>query len=159
MKKEKLEYMMKHTLEDAKTLLLKDGGLMPVAFVKHGNNIDITPLSFEDSDKKDQQLHFLRNIVKKKNADAIFIVTESWYVIADNGHIVSEPSKHPMRKECIMIIGECEDCSMSIIQTFDRKDGKIIFGENVDIEETVTTKFNFGIENRKRQNKNLRNLN
>lgn len=163
MKIEELKVAMEDMLETAKVLLIKDGKLVPVAFMEHHNNIDIIPLSFRDNDEKVRQLSILKDTVKKKSAEVVFMVTESWYVTAESGNLSTEPSKHPMRKECIMMIGECEDGNFSIMQTFDREcgmeDGKIVFGEKIDIEETVSPRFNFGIKDRKKQNKYLKDLN
>lgn len=163
MKKEELKYSMEDTLETAKEMLLKDGKLVPMAFMQHEDNIDIIALSFRDSYEKNRQLSLLRDIVRKKNAGAVFLLTESWYVTTDSHHLTMEPSKDPKRKECIMIIGECEDANLSIIQLFDRDNGKIVFGEKVDIGETISPKFHFGIKDgkkkNKKQNEDLRDLN
>ncbi len=39
---------METIFEQSKRLLMKDGHLVPVAFVKHGDNISIIELKFED---------------------------------------------------------------------------------------------------------------
>lgn len=162
MKKEELKDIMEDMLETAKTILEKDGKLIPIAFMNHNDNFDIVPLSFSDNDEKNRQLSALRILVKKENADAVFVVTESWYVSTNNVPLAMEPSKDPTRKECIIMIGECGGGNITIIQLFDREDGKengkIIFGQKLDMEDTISTKFNFGIKDRKRQDKRLRNL-
>lgn len=158
MKMAELKNLMEATLEKSKSLLLRDGKLVPVAFIKCANDILVTPLSFEDNDKKNQQLRILRGEVKKKNADAAFLVTESWYITSNSMHISIEPSKHPMRKECIMMIGECEDGNISMMQIFEHNNEKIIFGEKIDMNDPISTKFEFGIRHRHAQNENLRNL-
>lgn len=163
MKKEELKVRMEDILETAKMVLEKDGKLVPMAFMKHNDNVDVIPLSFRDNDEKNRQLSTLRDTVKKKNADAIFIVTESWYVTSDSCHLAIEPSKDPARKECILMMGECEDGNTAIMQMFDREDGKengkIVFGEKIDMGETISLKFHFGIKDKKKQNKGLRDLN
>lgn len=163
MKKEELKDIMEDFLGTAKMALEKDGKLLPMAFLKNDDNIGIIPLSFRDNDEKNRQVSALRIIAKKENAEAVFIVTESWYVTTDNGHVEIEPAKDPKRKECVMMMGECEEGSIAIVQLFDREDGeengKITFGEKIDMEDSISTRFNFGIKDRKKQDKRLRNLN
>lgn len=163
MKKKELKDRMEGILQTAKVMLEKDGKLMPMAFVNHHNNVDIIALLFRDRDEKNKQLSVLRDIAKKKNADAIFIVSESWYVTTDSSHLNIVPSKDPRRKECIMMMGECEEGIITIIQVFDREggkeNGKIIFLEKIDWDETISLKFNFGIKDRKKQKIDLKDLN
>jgi hypothetical protein len=163
MKKEELRMATDDILETAKRLLVKDGGLVPMAFIVCGNNVDIKPLSFRDNDEKHRQLSLLRDYVKKKNVDAIVVLAESWYVTSDSSDIILEPSKDPTRKECILMTGEDENGNFSIVQIFDREggkeNGKVIFGERVDVDETISLQFNFGIKDRKKQNIGLRDLN
>lgn len=135
MKKEELKDMMEDILETAKIALEKDGKLRPMAFLEIGDNFGILPLSFGNKDEKNRQLSALRIIVRKENADAVFIVTESWYVTTEKERLTIEPSKDPKRKECIMILGECEEGNIATVQLFDREDGKengkIVFGKKV----------------------------
>ncbi len=169
MKIEKFKLFVEAIFEQSKRLLVKDGYVVPVAFVKCGDNINIIELKFEDGASKDKQLRILKEIVKDKNADSIVIVVESWLVISKNLDIGVEPSKHPMREECILITGECEDGNVSAAQLFhrdrDNKDNdKIVFGEKIDLDKDLFSKFDFGIykENKKynkdRQNIDLRDL-
>ena len=148
MKKEELKNLMADSLEQSKKLLLRDGKLMPVTFVWHGYNVDIIGLTFRDNDQKNRQLALLRRLVKEKNANAVFVIVESWYVTSNKIDLMIEPAKHPMRKECIFIIGECEEGDVTMMQIFDKKDGKIIFGEKTDIDKINSLKFDFGIKNR-----------
>lgn len=148
---------MEDTLEKSKTLLVRDGKLIPVAFIHHENIIDVIGLSFRDIYEKNMQLLFLKRLTKKKHADAIFIVTESWFVTTDKKDLTIEPAKHPMRKECIFIYGECEEGNITLVQIFDHKDGEIVFGEKIDTSEPISLKFDFGIK-KKKQDKDLRNL-
>ena len=158
MKKEELKNLMEDSLEYAKKLLLRDGMLLPVAFIVSGDNIDIIGLTFRDNDEKDQELFFLRKLVREKNAYAVYVIIESWYVTSNKIDLTVEPSKHPMRKECIFLIGECEEGDVTILQIFDRKDGEIIFGEKTYIDKINSLKFDFGIKERNKQNKDLRDL-
>lgn len=167
MKIEKFKLFVEAIFEQSKRLLVKDGYVAPVAFVKCGNNINIIELKFEDDATKNKQLRILKEIVKDKNADSIVIVVESWLVIAGDINIGVSPSKHPMRKECILITGECEDGNVSAAQLFhrdrDNKD-KIVFGEKMDLDKGLFSKLDFGIckENKKynkdKQNIDLRDL-
>ena len=163
MEKEKLKIVTDDILETAKELLVKDGRLVPMAFIVCGNNVDVEPLSFRDNDEKNRQLFLLRDDVKKKNADAIFVLAESWYITSDSMDIRVAPSEDPTRKECIMMTGESKNGNFSIMQMFDREggkeNGKIIFGKRVDVDETISPKFNFGIKDRKKQDVGLRDLN
>lgn len=164
MKKERLKALMEDSLDHAKEILLKEGRLVPVAFLHYGNNVDIIGLLFEDSTERNMQFSLLRKSAKEKNAEAIFTIIESWYVtvdkkdMADKKHLQVERSKHPMRKECIFIYGECEEGGTTMVQIFDREGEKIVFGEKVDLKETVSLKFDFGIKNKNKQDKNLRDL-
>jgi hypothetical protein len=158
MKKEDLKSLMESVLEDSKTLLLKNGRLAPLAFMKCNEEIGVIPLSFRDDHEKNRQISILKVLVKKMNADAMFVVTESWYVTSYGGCIETEPSKHPMRKECIMMTGECEDGRISIVQLFGHEDDSIVFGEKMDMGMPDSSKFNFGIM-KKVHDEKLRNLN
>lgn len=161
MKKEELEHAMKGILEDAKSLLSRDGRLVPVAFICTGNEIGITPLNFKNREEKERQAMLLAEVVKLKNADALIMVAESWYVTSNDPNLKIEPSKHPMRKECICVMGECEEGNITIAQNFEREkdiDGdRIIFGDINDMNILDFSKFNFGInfgiKNRKKYDK------
>ncbi len=167
MKIEKLKLFMEGILEQSKRLLVRDGYLVPVAFVICGNNVNIVELKFEDDHMKNKQLSVLKEIAKDKNADSIVIAAESWLVVSDNSNIDIEPSKHPMRKECIMVTGECKDGNVSTSQLFHRdvdidtdKD-TIVFEEKMDYEKNLSKKFTFGInkkDNKGGQDIDLRNL-
>lgn len=159
MKKEELKNLMENSLEYAKNLLLRDGSLLPVAFIVYGDNIDIIGLTFRDNEEKDQELIFLRKLVREKNANAVYVIVESWYVTSNKIDLTIEPSKHPMRKECIFIIGECKEGDITMMQIFDRKNGEIIFGEKTDIDKISSLKFDFGIKEINIQNMDLRDLN
>ena len=160
MKKGELKKLMEECLDQSKELLLRDGYLMPVAFVMHKDNFDTIGLSFRDNDEKNRQFTLLRKLVKEKNANTVFVIIESWYVASNKKDLTIEPANHPMRKECIMMIGECEEGNITIMQIFDRKDGEIIFGEKIDMTEMGeidSLKLDFGIK-KKGQNKNLKEL-
>ncbi len=154
MKKAVLKDFMEFDLEKAKFLLLKDKKLVPVAFLHTGNHIKVIGLSFKDNEEKNLQIYLLKKLVKEEHADAIIVLAESWYVITDE--ISIEPSKHPMRKECISIFGECEEGNINITQIFENKDGEITFGKRIDFEEQI---LNFGIKKVRKQRADLRNLN
>ena len=150
MKKEELEGLMTSNLEYAKRLLVRDGKVIPVAFMVYGNDIDIIGLSFRDEDEKVIQIKMLRELVKEKNADAVFIITESWHVCTNNAEdLFIKPSDNPMRKECIFVTGECENTRISMILSFERENDKIIFGERIDTDGLETTRLNFGIKDKK----------
>lgn len=150
MKKEELKELMEYNLICAKRLLLRDGKLMPVAFMHNEKQIGIVPLSFKDANEKDMQVAILRKLVKEKNADAIFMITESWHVSINKGEDLNIiPSEHPMRKECIFLIGECKDGRIAMMQIFERENDKISFGEKIDMSEISDTRFDFGIKDKK----------
>lgn len=157
MKKEVLERIMEDILENAKSLLSRDGHLVPVAFLCARNDIGIIPLDFKNREEKERQVALLTKMVKLKNADALIMAAESWIVTSDNPNLKITPSKHPMRKECICVVGECEEGDFTITQKFERekdKDGdKIIFGEKNDMDIFGLSTFNFGIKNRKKHDK------
>ena len=156
MKKDKLKDFTEHILEKAKSLLLVSGKLVPVAFLHYNDNIDVIGLSFKDNEEKEIQFSFLKKLVEDKNAEAIFIVVESWYVITDKDKLSIEPSKHPLKKECLLLYGESEDRRITIVQFFEKKNGEIIFGEKIN---DVSMNFNFGIYRKRKQNKDLCYLN
>jgi len=150
MKKEVLKELMEHNLEFARHLLLKDGKLLPVAFMICKNEMGVIPLSFRDVNEKNMQVAILRKLAKEKGADAVFMITESWYLgtnkVEDLGGSISN---HPMRKECIFVTGECENGRITVIQTFERENDKIIFGEKIDMDDVNITRFDFGIKDKK----------
>lgn len=151
MKKDELKDLMECTLEQSKELLLRDGYVRPVAFIYYGNDVDVVGLSFENQEDKVKQMYALGKLAKMKKAGAICIVAESWYVTSDKKYLDVIPSEHPMRKECIIITGECQEGDITIMQRFERKEIKnenkeeIIFGEKDDVGAINFSKFNFGI--------------
>ena len=150
MRIEKLKELMEYNIEFGKHLLTKDGKLFPVAFMICENDMGIIPLSFKDENEKDIQVKILRELGKAKNADAIFMMTESWYVTTKNKEeLGTDLSKHPMRKECILVIGECEYGRIAIIQIFERKNDEIIFGEKIYMDRLCFTRFDFGLKDKK----------
>jgi hypothetical protein len=155
MKKEILKLIMEDVLQTAKEILVKEGKVLPIALVIRDGNIDRIPLSFRDENEKISQISMLKDFVKNKNADIAIVVTESWYVETDSGHLTMSPSKDPRKKECIMIIGECEECGVALIQLFgkeeDKENGKIVFGKKIDDLGNFSSKFNFGIKDRKKK--------
>lgn len=155
MKKDELKDLMENTLEKSKELLLRDGYVRPVAFIYYGKEIDIVALTFENQEDKERQMYVLGKLAKMKKAHAIYIVAESWYVTSTKRDLDIIPSEHPMRKECILISGECEEGDIAITQKFERKEIKngdkeeIIFGEK-DIDTVGFSRFHFGIKKKKR---------
>ena len=159
MNKQELKDQMEYALEKAKTLIVRDGKLVPVALLHFDNQVDVIGLSFKNEDEKNRQLSLLKTFVKMKKSDSIIVVIETWYVLANRKNISIKPSRHPMRKESILVYGECEEGSISIMQIFDKINNKIIFGEKIEFEEAVSYKFDFGIADKnKKQDEYLRNL-
>lgn len=142
--KDELRTLMEENLEKAKSLLLRDGYVAPVAFIFVGKNIGICPLRFTDEREKFTQMTALKMFAKAQKADAIFVIIESWYVTADKIDVV--PSKHPDRKECIFVIGECKEGDITITQKFGRKNEKIIFEDKFEMEGMKSDIFDFGIK-------------
>lgn len=159
MKKEELEHIMEEILENAKSLLSKDGYLAPVAFLCIGNEIRVIPLSFKNREEKERQVVLLTNVARMENADALIMVAESWYVTSDKPSLEIEPSRHPMRKECVFVIGEYEEGNITISQKFEREEDKegdrIIFGDIDNMNTFGISKFNFGIKNRKKYDNSI----
>jgi hypothetical protein len=85
----------------------------------------------------------------------MFIVIESWYVTSVKKDFSIIPSKDPMRKECIFVVGECKEGEVTIMQKFERNERKngekdeFIFGEKEYIDIGFS-KFSFGIKKIKR---------
>lgn len=167
MKKDELKVMMEDILGQSKSLLLRDGYLVPVAFMYSGNDLDIFGLKFRTQKEKDEQIMLLRHIVKMKKADAVIMVVESWYVTSDKKDLSIIPSKHPMRKECIFIIGECGEGNSTIMQKFERNTEKekekkertkkgikeeiIVFGEKDNTDTDIGfSKLSFGVKDREK---------
>ena len=152
MKKDKLKDIMEHMLEQAKTLLLRDGYIAPVGFIHYGNKIDIIGLRLKNQEDKEMQILALGEMARVKKADAVITVIESWYVVSDKKDLNIVPSKHSARKECIIAVGECEEGSVMIIQKFERrvrkngKKDKFIFTEKEEDMNIGFSRFKFGIE-------------
>lgn len=156
MKKDMLKTLMEETLEKSKQLLLRDGYVTPVAFMSCENTVGIIPLRFKNHEEKMMQMQALGEMAKVKRADAVFVVVESWYVTHDKVDLSIVPSKHPNRKECIFIIGECEEGYVTLVQTFERREMKgkgkgkkkeeFIFGGQDCLSDTGFSVFKFGIK-------------
>lgn len=154
MKKDQLKDLMELTLEQSKKLLLRDGYVAPVGFICYGDRIDVVGLIFKNQKDKEIQIRALGKMARTKKADAVFIVIESWYVTSVKKDFSIIPSEHPMRKECIVVVGEYEQGDVNIIQKFERnkrengEKDEFIFGEK---EETDTgfSRFSFGIKKHK----------
>lgn len=157
MQKAKLKELMEENLMKAKELLLKDGYVAPMGFIFSPTGIGICPLRFRDNKEKILQLLGLKGVAQAKKADAIFIIIESWYVKrkieniqeAEEENII--PSRQPDREECIIVMGECKEGNIGILQRFKREGKKIIFEEKVEMEEMISPLFtNFGIKEEER---------
>lgn len=162
MKKEELEEEMKRALENAKELLLKSGRILPVAFIYSENGVGIIGFPFKNRIEKEIQVSNLIELVEIENANAIFFIIESWYVVSDKKDLDIEPSKHPMKKECILLFGECEDGNITMMQKFEREKDEIIFGEEIDIDSLGFSRFSFGISDKekgRRKSEKSRHLN
>ena len=144
--RDKLRILMEENLEKAKTLLLRDGYVAPMGFIFIGKEIGVCPLRFKDEKEKAKQLFAFKKFAKIKNADAVFVIIESWYVTTDKIDKSIIPSKHPDRKECIFAIGEGKEGAITIIQTFGRKKKKIIFEDKMEMKGMESAIFNFGIK-------------
>lgn len=159
MKKDELKDLMEYALKKSKELLLRDGYVRPVAFMHYGNNVDIIGLTFKNQEYKEKEIYILGKLARMKKADAIYVVSESWYVISDKKDLSIIPSKHPMRKECILISGECQEGNITVTQKFERKKIKngekeeIIFEEK-DVIDIGLSRFSFGIFDKKEMNDN-----
>ena len=146
-----LRILMEENLEKAKTLLLRDGYVAPMGFIFIGKEIGVCPLRFKDDKEKAKQLYAFKTFAKIKNADAVFVIIESWYVSTTTDKIDKSitPSKHPDRKECIIAIGECKEGDITISQKFrreKRKKRKIIFEDKMEMKGMESAIFNFGIK-------------
>ncbi len=156
MEKDQLKDLMEHTLEQSKKLLLRDGYVTPVGFICYGDKIDIVCLTFKNQEDKGIQIGALGKITRTKKADAVFIISESWYVTSVKKDFSIIPSEHPMRKECIIVVGECEQGDVNIMQKFERhkreneEKDDFIFGEK-EYNDTGFSRFSFGIKKQKRK--------
>ena len=141
-----LRILMEENLEKSKALLLRDGYIAPMGFIFIGKQIGICPLRFKDEKEKVRQLSAFKMFAKIKKADAVFVIIESWYVTTDKIEKSIIPSKHPDRKECIFVIGECKEGVITISQKFGRKKKKIIFEDKMEMKGMESIIFNFGIK-------------
>ncbi len=144
--KDELRNFMEEYLEKANILLLRDGHLDAVGFIFVGKEIGVCPLRFKDAKEKHRQLNALKMFAKIKKADAVFVMIESWYVTSDKRDEKIIPSKHPDRKECIFVIGECREGNITIKQNFGRKHDKIILEDKVEMSGVETETLDFGIK-------------
>lgn len=153
MKKDILKGIMMHNLEQAKKLLQRDGYVAPVGFIYYGNKVDIIGLSLKNQEDKEMQILTLGKMARKKKADAVITVIESWYVATDKKDLNIVPSTHPARKECIIAVGECEEGDILMTQLFERSERKngekekdeFIFGEKLEDMDIGFSRFKFGI--------------
>ena len=157
MKKDELEHIMEDILGDAKSLLSRDGYVSPIAFMSVGKIMHIIKLNFRNKEEKEEQVLMLTTIARIQKADALIVVAESWYVTSNKPNLEIEPAKHPMKKECILLVGECEEERVTITQKFEREKGtdgdRIIFGERDYVDTFDFHPMNLGIKRVKKHDK------
>jgi hypothetical protein len=144
---EKFEEVFKSAFEHAKSIMQKDGDLMPTAFVftEPGGSDDldcqILPMPMADDKQKEFLRRLLVTFAKKVNAVAVMFVAEAWLanIPADErGNIQGPVRDYPGRKEAIVLHGRTAFINRLKTQEFTKgEDGKIIFGAVQDLYDSA----------------------
>jgi len=126
----------------AKDLLIKEGKLMPVAFLELTNKANaIIGIPDMPQDYTDRAYMFFKlgasSYLEGKKVREISLLTETWYSKpVGKGENIITPSQDPNRREAIAIItvnakGKCS----FMMQPFKKEGEDIVFGIDKDIEE------------------------
>jgi len=110
----------------------KDGYTIPVWFLEgmeSGEEGFVIATPFQDKEAKEAVASNMKDFIKEKNIVRFLTVLEMWYLSGDRNTIVDTsipPSKHPDRKEGVLIYGEDRDTHEMIAKLLriDRSEGK-----------------------------------
>ena len=132
----------------AKTTLEERGIVSPM-FVLHGKE-EVIPILAQlgDEESKEKVSKLVRTMIKSHEIEFYTFISESWYYKANKLEGALPPSKHPDRKECLVISGFRKDGEQKMIMLpFERKEKKIIFEERVETDN-AESRFNFFEKNK-----------
>ncbi len=148
MNREGLLAFMNQSLEKAKSFLVKDGGVEPVAFLMTKGSVRVMPLVFEDLEEKRFVQAVVKAMAKNVRADAVVVVAEAWMAKCQKDEAEDffsrSVSEIPGRVECIVVSGASASGNLQLIAEFGRDNEKVVFaGQN--IMEGGTSEFTDGI--------------
>lgn len=153
-------------INNAKEKLVKDKEHPPLMTVSTNGKIDVFNVSFRNDIEKQMIMSMLKLAVQTRKPEHYFIAFESWLTSYENdseesaekmfkkalaGEMV-RPSKHPEKKEALVIEQHCKDMTSNTCVIFFTRDknNNIILGEehNVLKNEVSYSAFNFYLEGR-----------
>jgi hypothetical protein len=106
-----LEYHTRHHIDTAKKLLLAEGAVDPIGIVlDNENTMNVVPFDFSTPDNKRLSLAKFQLIIVKKQAQAAWVIAETWLVIGSDPEKSYKciPSEDPEKLEAIIGIGSNE---------------------------------------------------
>jgi len=110
---------------------LENGVLLPLLYYLKGDKIvAVTPMLFEADQKQAAHQEILKR-AKGLGVDGFIEASESWYVTYEDRKPRIAPSKHPKRRECVMMIGRQRD--QGRIETQMRLYEIVRIGKQVDL--------------------------
>lgn len=143
----KFNEIFEHAFEHAKTLIQKEGDLMPTAFVftasdnEDGFDCQILPMPMVDEKQKEFLRRLLITFAKKVNACAVMFVSEAWVATCspeefDEFH--GPVREHPDRRDALILHGRTAFINRLKAQEFTKKeDGTYIFGKIQDLFDSA----------------------
>ena len=139
----KFNEIFEHAFEHAKTLIQKEGDLMPTAFVfttsdnEDGFDCQILPMPMTDEKHKEFLRRLLVTFAKKVNACAVMLVSEAWIAVCSPEEFEEfhgPVREHPDRKEALILHGRTSFINRLKTQEFTKtEDGSYIFGATQDL--------------------------
>lgn len=126
---------IKNLMEKAKTNLLNDGHLVPVALITvHEGDSIVFPMLYGMPKNIHQQL--VRRIAKQVNATAIFLIHESYFDQREPGQDLPTESlaDSPTTRSCISVCGRDKNNHVSYVTPYTQHGGQIFFEETIRLE-------------------------
>jgi hypothetical protein len=107
-----LQELFNCAAENAKSIFEQSGEVHPMWHVVDGDNQNILIATPWSSDEEKEAITFsLRLLFRQQRVKRLAFIVEAWIVSARTERISSPPSKHPDRREVVMITAEDRDGS------------------------------------------------
>ena len=141
-------------LDTAKQELIKDGSIMPKAFIIKDAEIIVIMMEYADDDEKDMIRKKLKKFVLDSGSKEYYMVQEMWVSRQKDDMLHVVPRRDINKREAIAVIRHAPEKSDMLILEFKRdKDDKIIFSDKEQVAEQQSSYWNaWGDDGKKMRN-------
>ena len=142
------EKLIRHFVDTAKQNLLKHKSITPYLFLLDGAPEEIhglvIPYKVNSEEEKQQLVQSAKRMARENSTWGYIMVSEAWFLSSEvipQGKLSREilPSKHPRRREAVMVTLETRNYFRSVIIPFEQHGDHIKFGD----EKTFGHEYSF----------------